>query len=556
MKLQVKIFILLSTILGVFIGTFLTYQYIRIHEKNLLYKENRKSQELVIEKVLQLNRVKYEQLIDDNSAWDEMVDFAHKPDAEWAKDNVDFFVNSFDLSFVQVYNRDNFPIYQFGDSVCLNNFGHLDQKMIQTFFADTAFVHYFQYCGDNLIEIFGAIIVPAADSNTRETPAQGYLFLGLKWDLDYIEEHSQATNYFTELVSGSNLPNLKQDSQKDYFRVNLPDYKGYTVANLIFSKNDNLSDEMELFWYLSLIVTAIACVAVVIFLFYFRKIILVPIRQLSTALDTRNPKYLDVQIENTDEFKKMKSLILQFFLQEELLRNKNAELKENNATKDKLFSIIAHDLKNPVGNILMISELLVDSFKNKDFETSEELLELIGSQSKETMNLLETLFDWAKSQSGQINYSPEELILKEIVLQVVEIINPVASIKGITVEMNLEPDLKVLADKNMIHTVLRNLVSNAIKFTNTGGFVQILACKLADGIEISVKDSGVGMTGDTLKSLFHIDSSVTTNGTAGEKGSGLGLIICMEFIEKHGSHIHVESEPERGSKFSFSLPMA
>jgi signal transduction histidine kinase len=556
MKLQVKIFILLSTILGVFIGTFLTYQYIRIHEKNLLYKENRKSQELVIEKVLQLNRVKYEQLIDDNSAWDEMVDFAHKPDAEWAKDNVDFFVNSFDLSFVQVYNRDNFPIYQFGDSVCLNNFGHLDQKMIQTFFADTAFVHYFQYCGDNLIEIFGAIIVPAADSNTRETPAQGYLFLGLKWDLDYIEEHSQATNYFTELVSGSNLPNLKQDSQKDYFRVNLPDYKGYTVANLIFSKNDNLSDEMELFWYLSLIVTAIACVAVVIFLFYFRKIILVPIRQLSTALDTRNPKYLDVQIENTDEFKKMKSLILQFFLQEELLRNKNAELKENNATKDKLFSIIAHDLKNPVGNILTISELLVDSFKNKDFETSEELLELIGSQSKETMNLLETLFDWAKSQSGQINYSPEELILKEIVLQVVEIINPVASIKGITVEMNLEPDLKVIADKNMIHTVLRNLVSNAIKFTNTGGFVQILACKLADGIEISVKDSGVGMTGDTLKSLFHIDSSVTTNGTAGEKGSGLGLIICMEFIEKHGSHIHVESEPERGSKFSFSLPMA
>lgn len=556
MKLQVKIFILLSTILGVFIGTFLTYQYIRIHEKNLLYKENRKSQELVIEKVLQLNRVKYEQLIDDNSAWDEMVDFAHKPDAEWAKDNVDFFVNSFDLSFVQVYNRDNFPIYQFGDSVCLNNFGHLDQKMIQTFFADTAFVHYFQYCGDNLIEIFGAIIVPAADSNTRETPAQGYLFLGLKWDLDYIEEHSQATNYFTELVSGSNLPNLKQDSQKDYFRVNLPDYKGYPVANLIFSKNDNLSDEMELFWYLSLIVTAIACVAVVIFLFYFRKIILLPIRQLSTALDTRNPKYLDVQIENTDEFKKMKSLILQFFLQEELLRNKNAELKENNATKDKLFSIIAHDLKNPVGNILTISELLVDSFKNKDFETSEELLELIGSQSKETMNLLETLFDWAKSQSGQINYSPEELILKEIVQQVVEIINPVASIKGITVEMNLEPDLKVLADKNMIHTVLRNLVSNAIKFTNTGGFVQILACKLADGIEISVKDSGVGMTGDTLKSLFHIDSSVTTNGTAGEKGSGLGLIICMEFIEKHGSHIHVESEPERGSKFSFSLPMA
>lgn len=556
MKLQVKITILFSAILGVFVFTFLAYQYIRIHEKKLLYIENQKSQDLVLDKVMQLNRIKYEQLINDNSGWDEMVDFAVSPDLNWAKDNVDFFVNSFELSFVQVYSKDREPIYEFGDSLCLKQFGHPEKAAIQTFFADSAFVHYFQFCGKGLMEIFGANIVPAADSDTRQTSACGYLFIGRLWDEAYLKEHSQATSFDAQLLPIADLQKLVQDPKNNYFIKKVADSNGIPLAAIVFSKHDPLNESMNQLLYLSVLVALIALAAMFVFLYYFRRIILVPIQNISLTLDSRNPEFMDSTSNTTEEFKKLKSLILQYFLQEELLKNKNTELRENNVTKDKLFSIIAHDLKNPVGNIQLISELLLDSYQKKDFQTLEELIEMIGSQSKETLSLLETLFDWAKSQAGKINYSPEEVNLKEIVPQVIDIINPAASLKGITIESDVESDLKVFADKNMIYTVLRNLTSNATKFTHNGGIIQISANKQMDDIEISVKDTGIGMSPETLRTLFHVDSSITTSGTAGEKGSGLGLIICKEFIEKHGRHIQVDSLPNEGSKFTFCLPSA
>lgn len=556
MKLQFKIFILLSIIFGVVILTFLSYQYIRINEKKLYLIENRKNQELVLDKVLQLNRIKQEQLLNDNSGWDEMIDFVTQPDPEWAKDNVDFFVNSFHLSFVQVYNKEMSLTYEFGDSTCLKHLSTVDRKTMYSLFSDTAFVHYFQYCGKELVEIFGATIVPAADADSRKTPAQGYLFIGRKWDSDYISEHSLATSYQTELIQGTDLSNFRQDSGKNYFTRNITDIKGQTIAVLVFSKKDPLTSNMTTFLYLSILVTLIAMSSIIVFLFYFRKIVLVPLQQISTTLNTRNPEHINSLNKHTDEFKQLGALILQFFWQEELLKRNNAELKENNATKDKLFSIIAHDLKNPIGNILMISELMANSMKNQENETSEELLAMIGSQAKETMNLLETLFEWAKSQTGNINYKPEILNLQKIIEQVVEIHNPAAILKGINLDIVQSDEIFVFADPNMLQAVLRNLITNAIKFTNQGGLISITAEILPDCSKITVADNGVGMDQETQKSLFHIDTTVTTTGTANEKGTGLGLIICKEFIEKHGGRIRVESEPGKGSKFIFNLPSA
>lgn len=556
MKLQAKISILFSIILGVFVVTFLLYQYIRLREKKILYHENQKSQELVIEKVLQLSRIKYEQLINDNSGWDEMADFATSPDTVWAKDNVDFFVNSFHLNFVQVYSKEKKLIYQFGDSTHLQEFGTVSPETIQQFFSDTAFVHYFTGSGKNLLEVFGATIVPAADTDTRLTPPRGYLLIARHWDSAYIAEHSVATSYQAELISTDSLASLVKDPKKYYIVENLTDYSGKPVANVVFSKRDALNESMTPLLYLSVVVTIIAVISVFIFLYYFRKTILAPVLKINKTLDSRNPAHLNEAAANTEEFKRLEELILKFFQQEDQLKRKNTELKENNAMKDRLFSIIAHDLKNPVGNIQMITELLTDCYRRKDTETLEELLAMLNTQAKETMTLLETLFEWAKSQSGQISYSPEELNLKQVVKQVSEVLQPGASVKGITLETEIDPEIKVFADRNMIHTVLRNLISNAIKFTFAGGTVQISAKLVADGIEVSVKDDGIGMNAHTLKSLFHIDSNATTNGTAGEKGSGLGLVICREFIEKHGREIHVSSRPHEGSRFSFSLPAA
>jgi signal transduction histidine kinase len=554
MKLQSKILILLSIIFGVIILTFLSSQYIRIHEKELFYTENKKNQELVIDKVLQLSRIKYEQLISDNSGWDEMVSFASKPDSAWAKDNVDFFVNSFKLTFVQVYNRHEVPIYNFGDSVCFRLWQRPDPQMIETFFADTAFVHYFQYCGDDLMEIFGATIVPAVDTDTRKTAPQGYIFIAKKWDANYIAEHSEATNCKTELIATSKLPAFKQDPNRVYYKKSILNQNKESIAALLFSTDDMLKEELAPFLYISILLTVIALLAIVVFIFYFRNLILKPLSIISETLKTRSTEHLNSFNNNSDEFQKIRNLILQFFEQDEMLKRSNQELRETNATKDRLFSIIAHDLKNPVGNIHLISNLLSESITNNEKENTKELLSLIDQQTKETMALLETLFEWVKSQTGKVSFKPEIHSLKTITEQVIEIHNPAAQLKGISIESGTTDELMVFADKNMLKTVLRNLITNAIKFTHPGGLVRISAERKTNSIEITVADNGVGMDEKTISTLFHIEKNHSTLGTAKEKGSGLGLIICKEFVEKHGGSIRIQSTPGQGSRFIFTLP--
>lgn len=556
MKLQVKIVLLLTILFGVLIFTFLIFQYIRIREKKLLYTENMKSKELVIDKVLELNRIKYDQLINDNSSWDEMVDFAAKPNFIWAKDNVDFFVSSFNLSFVKVYNKERKLIYQHGDSICLKQLELPDELMIKQLFADSVFIHYFQYSGSGLFEIFGATIVPASDANTRKSPPLGYLFIGQKWDDKYIYAHGQATNYHAEIIPESETSRFIPESGKTYLTRNLLNENGQLIAKLIFSREDPLKEDMSLFLILSITLTLTALAAIIIFLLYFRSLILKPLSLISKTLKTKNPQYLISVNSSTNEFKKIRSLILQFFHQQELLKRSNIELKETNATKDKLFSIIAHDLKNPIGNISAISNLLSESIKNNEKETTDELLSMIGSQTKESTALLETLFEWAKSQTGQFSFNPLSHHLKEIVGRVIEIHQPAAILKKITIESIIPDEVTVFADLNMLKTILRNLISNAIKFTYPGGLIQISAELKSNGTEIIVSDNGVGMDKNALLSLFHIDNSNTTRGTADEKGTGLGLIICKEFIEKHGGNIKAESEKEKGTRFIFFLPEA
>jgi len=556
MKLQVKIFLLLSILFGVLIFTFLIFQYIRIREKKLLYTENMKSQELVIDKVLELNRIKYDQLINDNSSWDEMVEFAARPDLIWAKDNVDFFVNSFNLSFVKVYNKERKPIYQYGDSVCLTQLELPGELMIEKLFADSVFTHYFLYVGSELFEVFGATLVPASDANTRKSPALGYLFIGQKWDDNYISAHGQATNYHAEIIPESEISRFIPESGKNYLSRDLRNLNGQLIAKMVFSREDPLKADMSLFLILTITLTMTALAAIIVFLLYFRSLILMPLSLISKTLKTKNPQHLISVNSNTNEFKKLRSLILQFFHQQELLKRSNIELKETNATKDRLFSIIAHDLKNPIGNISAISNLLSESIKNDEKETTDELLSMIGSQTKETAALLETLFDWAKSQTGQFSFNPTNQNLKKITAQVIEIHQPAAILKKITLELVIPGEISVFADLNMLRTILRNLISNAIKFTYPGGLIQISAELKSDGSDIIVYDNGIGMDKNTLHSLFHIDNSTTTRGTADEKGTGLGLIICKEFIEKHGGNIRVESEKGKGTQFIFFLPKA
>lgn len=241
-------------------------------------------------------------------------------------------------------------------------------------------------------------------------------------------------------------------------------------------------------------------------------------------------------------------------LAEESLLQLNDRLKALNATKDKLFSIIAHDLKSPFNSILGFSDLLLNDLHSYSVEKTGEFIEQINSSAKNTLSLIDNLLAWANSQMGQINYQPEKIFLLPIFQDIIELLSPTAKIKNITIRYFQPDELAVYADKNLLETIIRNLISNAIKFTNTNGKINVYSILENDQIVITISDSGMGISRENINRLFDINENFTTKGTANEKGSGLGLILCKEFIEKQGGKIWVESEVGVGSDFKFTLP--
>ena len=232
----------------------------------------------------------------------------------------------------------------------------------------------------------------------------------------------------------------------------------------------------------------------------------------------------------------------------------NNELKELNATKDKFFSIIAHDLRGPIGNMLSISEIVSEKGQ-VDEDTLYSFLEMQKELSKETIQLLENLLIWARSNTNRIDFEPVMLDLNIIIKESIDIANMQAKGKNITISYRLKAQHQVFADENMIRLILRNLLSNAIKFTPHNGEVSISVTNGENNSTIiSVKDNGIGIPSDMLMNLFRIEVSSKRYGTDGESSSGLGLLLCKEFVEKHKGNIWVESQGNGGAAFSFSIP--
>lgn len=248
--------------------------------------------------------------------------------------------------------------------------------------------------------------------------------------------------------------------------------------------------------------------------------------------------------------------------QNKVLESNNIELKDQasrllelNATKDKFFSIIAHDLKSPFNSILGFSELLVEKIQNKDYNGTEKYAGTIYDSSQKAMELIVSLMQWSSAQSGRMDFNPGGIDFVSLIDEAVELSKDAAHHKLISITTKHPEAINIKADKDMIAAVLRNLISNAIKFTNDEGFVEIKASIEGKALYVSVKDNGVGISEEHLKNLFRLDQSVSTLGTHHEKGTGLGLLLCKEFIEKHGGKIWAESERGKGSIFHFSIPL-
>ena len=238
------------------------------------------------------------------------------------------------------------------------------------------------------------------------------------------------------------------------------------------------------------------------------------------------------------------------------LKENEIKLLQINRDKDLFISILSHDLRSPFNNLLGFSEVLIEDIYKLNTDEIEGIANDINKSARNTYNLLEDILMWARTQQGKIPFKPQILSFKDICRATLEILNPNANAKNIAINYSATEHLNVFADIDMLKTVMRNLVSNAIKFTNNGGVININAEQTGSTITISVSDNGIGIKPDSLTKLFDISQVLTTKGTEKETGTGLGLLLCKEFVEKHGGEIWAESEIGKGSDFRFTLPIS
>jgi signal transduction histidine kinase len=232
------------------------------------------------------------------------------------------------------------------------------------------------------------------------------------------------------------------------------------------------------------------------------------------------------------------------------------QLLQLNADKDLFISILAHDLRSPFNALLGLSELLTEDIRKLDIDEIEDIAININKSAQNSFKLLENILMWARAQSGKIPFNPQILNFRDICLDIFEILNSNVNAKNITINYSAPDEINVYADIDMLKAVLRNLVSNAIKFTNNGGAININAEENFGNVTISVSDNGIGIKPDDLTKLFDISQVRTTTGTSEETGTGLGLLICKEFVEKLQGKIWVESKVGKGSDFKFTLPVS
>jgi signal transduction histidine kinase len=271
-------------------------------------------------------------------------------------------------------------------------------------------------------------------------------------------------------------------------------------------------------------------------------------------LEKSNHKFRERTIELFGKMIDLKKAKKTISLQKEEIEAHREKLKALNASKDRFFSIIAHDLRNPIAGFLNLTEVLSNNFEVFSEEESKEFIDVMNQASKQLYNLLENLLQWSRAQTGSIQFNPKPVLVKTMFENTID--NLMVNIENKKIKVNIKVDEKteVYADEDMVSTVIRNLLSNAIKFSHPGEAISIRCLQKDNFVEISVVDNGVGINKNALEKLFKIDQNITTQGTSNEKGTGLGLILCKEFIEKNDGSIWVDSEINKGSSFHFTLP--
>jgi signal transduction histidine kinase len=278
------------------------------------------------------------------------------------------------------------------------------------------------------------------------------------------------------------------------------------------------------------------------------------IKKQNEELTTINEELNETQRQINAQHEEVLSLSESVSSQNKILEEQNAKLEESMQQKSKLFSIIAHDIKSPLSSIASLTELMIEKYDELPDERKKIYLTKMLSSNKLLQSLLENLLTWSRSQTGLIQIKPEKIELKDTIEKIIAIYKNYASNKSLQLIREIDDNIYVIADRMMIETILRNLISNAIKYSFEHGVVSIHVEKQGMYIKVTIKDYGIGIDKERINTLFSYSNGIITLGTQGEKGTGLGLRICKEFIEKLNGKIWIESESNLGTTINFILP--
>lgn len=354
-------------------------------------------------------------------------------------------------------------------------------------------------------------------------------------------DHEEKTLYSYQLIGfDKGWSNWTRNADKEYTNLSQGTYTFQVKAKNVYDVESKISkfditilSPFYLTWW------AYCIYIILLGLFIFATV------KLFTLKLVRQKEYLEQVVQTRTA---------EIVLQKEKIQLQRDELAVANATKDKFFSIIAHDLRNPFNTLLGFSDLLIDQINLKDFEKSYEFAKIIHKTSSVSYELLENLLNWSRAQTGKISFNPESIDIKSLIDANILLLNNLAEKKGIVLSSTLDHEALAFADKNMVLTILRNLITNAIKFSRKGDKITVSVDDDKEFYTIRVSDTGVGIDEKAIAKLFLISENIKTEGTSNEQGTGLGLILCKEFVDYNKGKIWVESQVGVGSTFSFTLP--
>jgi signal transduction histidine kinase len=275
------------------------------------------------------------------------------------------------------------------------------------------------------------------------------------------------------------------------------------------------------------------------------------------ALEHTNSKFRQRTIELFGKMVDLRKAYNIINNQKKEIEKQRKQLDELNTSKDKFFSIIAHDLKNPIAGFLGLTEVLAQDLKSFTDDEKQEFINLIYRSSKQLHSLLENLLQWSRAQTGRLSFKPRVINISRVVQDNVALVKASAELKNIEIDINVDLELMAWADADMVNTIIRNILTNAIKFTHKNGTVSIIVVKKDEKcLHVSIEDNGIGISDVEKEKLFKIGFSNSKLGTDNEEGTGLGLILCKEFAKRNNGDLFVESTPDVGSTFTFTLPVA